>query len=133
MLRFVLAALMLSACITSIAAPKIKIIGIIVNTRGEAYIGRDTLQLSDLAAEVQERLWKSYLGTDKMYDSIKIEFIDGVLAGTREAALDAIRLAQKNALTEICLQKYKRLFENCSSGQQRKIQKQFPVLFQELH
>ena len=133
MLRCVLSVWLLSACITAAAAPKIKIIGIIVNANGEVYIGRDTIGVSDLAAEIQNRLWKSYLGTDKMYDSIKIEFRGEVLMGTRGAALDAVKLAQKNALTDICLQKYKRLFENCSSLQQKKIRKQFPVLFQELH
>ena len=133
MFRYVLTVLLLSACINSNASPRLKIINIVINANGDVFIGRDTLQVSQLAGEVQERLWKSYLGASKMYDSIKIVFIGDVLMKIRGAALEAIKLAQKNALTAISLEKHKRLFENCSSREQKKIRKQLPVLFQELH
>ncbi len=133
MIRWVICTLLLSVPVIGRADPQQKVISIKVDAKGEIFIGRDTLQVSGLAAELQQRLWKSYLGTGKMYDSISIEFTGEVLMGTRGATLDAIQNAQKNALAEICLQKYKRLFENCSGGEQRKIRKQFPVLFQEIH
>jgi hypothetical protein len=107
-----------------------KSITIIVNEKGNALIGRDTLPMDQLAAELQKRLWKSYLGTGKMYKAIHLQFTGEVLMGVRSSAMDAIKQAQKNALIEICLQLHKKLFEDLSSRQQKKIQKQFPVLFQ---
>ena len=107
-----------------------KSITIIVNEKGNALIGRDTLAIDQVAAELQKRLWKSYMGTGKMYGAIHLQFSGEVLMGVRGAAMDAIKLAQKNVLTEVCLQLHKKLFENLSSRQQEKIQKQFPVLFQ---
>src|SRR5258705_3361783 len=129
MLRYVLTVLLLSTCISSNASSRDKIITIVINTNGDVFIGRDTLQVSQLAGEIQERLWKSYLGASKMYNAIKIVFIGDVLMKIRDAAFDAIKLAQKKALTAISLEKHKRLFENCSSREQRKIRKQLPVLF----
>jgi hypothetical protein len=68
-----------------------------------------------------------------MYDEIQVVLNGEVLMGVKGAALDAIQLAQKNALRDICLQKFKKLYENIDPAQQRKLQRQFPVLFQEIH
>lgn len=110
--------------------PPGKLIRIVVNEKGYALIGRDTLTANDLSPELQRRLWKSYMGTGKMYDSIKLEFEGEVLMGTKGAAMDAIKEAQEKALKEICLEKHKKLFDALSEGQKNKIRKQFPVLFQ---
>ncbi len=109
-----------------------KIITITVNPNGVVYMGVDTLTTDALATTLHERLWRSYLGNGKMYDSIRLVLNGEVLMGVKGAALDAIQLAQQNALKDICLQKYKRLFENTSSLQQKRIRKQFPVLFQKI-
>jgi hypothetical protein len=108
-----------------------KIISITVSEKGYACIGRDTLTIDQLAAELQQRLWKSYLGTGKMYDAIHLQFTGEVLTSVKDSTMDAIRKAQKKALADICLEKYKKLFEDINSRQQDKIRKQFPVLFQQ--
>jgi len=41
-----------------------------------------------------------------------------------------IQEGQRKALTQVCLQKYKNLFERIDSKKQAKLKKQFPVLFQ---
>ena len=110
---------------------KDKIITIRVVPNGTIYMDKDTLMSDMLAKTLRERLWKSYTGTGKMYSSIKLVFEGEVLMGTKGAVMDAIKDAQQKALTELCLQKHKKTFENLSSRQQSKIKKQFPVLFQE--
>jgi len=51
--------------------------------------------------------------------------------GTRSAAMDAIKSAQQKALTEVCLEKHKKRFDDLNENQRNKIKKQFPVLFQQ--
>jgi len=111
--------------------PLEKVITVTVNAKGQAIIGRDTLSIDDLSKELKNRLWKSYLGTGKMPDAIHIVFNGEVLMGVRGSAMDAIKDAQEKALTELCLQKYKKKYEELSSSRQNKLQHQFPVLFQQ--
>jgi biopolymer transport protein ExbD len=108
-----------------------KLIIVVVNPDGNVFIGRDTLSIDKLADELQRRLWKGYLGTGKMYDGIKLQLEGEVLMGVKNSAMDAIQKAQKKVLTEVCLEKHKKLFESLSIRQQEKIRRQFPVLFQE--
>ncbi len=108
----------------------VKVITITVSSYGMAYMGRDTMVLADLAKELRSRLWKSYLGTGKMQDAIKVEFTGDVPKDTKETATAAVQEGQKMALKDICLQKHKQYFENLGEKQQAKIRKQFPVLFQ---
>lgn len=96
-------------------------------------MGPDTIYVADLAADLQERLWKSWLSTGKMYDRIEIKLRGEVLMGVRGAALDAIKEAQGKTLTAVCLQKYKQNYEMLTAKQKQKLKRQFPVLFQELH
>ena len=111
----------------------IKVITITVNGSGNVFMGKDTLTTDILAAELKERLWKSYLGNGRMYDQIELVLQGEVLMGVKGAALDAIKEAQGKALKELCIEKYKKPFENLSAAQQKKVKRQFPVLFQELH
>ena len=111
--------------------PSQKIITINIDEKGRIFIGKDTLTTDQLSDELQKRLWGSYMGTDRMYDAIHLEFSsvvsESILAGVKKA----IHEGQKKALTDLCLQKHKKLFEDLNSHQQRKIRKQFPVLFQQ--
>jgi len=109
---------------------KKRIIAISVNETGLAFISKDTLTFDQLTTELQKRLWKSYMGTGKMYEVIRLQFTGRVPAVVQEGAANAIKKAQQNALIEICLEKHKKLYESLSEGQQRKIRKQFPALFQ---
>ena len=94
-------------------------------------MGRDTLTVTQLTTEIQRRLWKSYLGTGKMYDALKVIFAGDVAEEVKKVVLESVHEAQQKALTEYCIDKHRKRFENLSSGQQKKIRKQFPVLFQE--
>ena len=112
--------------------PQGKYINIVVKPNGTVLVGNDTLQIDKVAAEVQQRLWKSYLGTGKMYDGISIVMDGEVLMGVRGSALDAIRQGQEKALTELCVSKYEKEYKDLSPSQQDKLKRKFPVLFQEL-
>jgi hypothetical protein len=107
-----------------------KILTITVTESGKIVMGRDTLITSELAKEIKTRFWKSFLGTDRMHDAIKLEYSGEVSPAVRTAVIDAIHEGQKMALKEVCLEKYKKFYEDMSSSHQEKIKKQFPVLFQ---
>jgi hypothetical protein len=107
-----------------------KIITVSVNEKGWVMIGRDTLTIDQLTDELQKRLWKGYLGTGEMFDAIRLEFSGLPPAVIQKSARDAIKEAQRKALVDISVQKHERRFEDLSSRQQKKIKKQFPVLFQ---
>ena len=110
--------------ISKIIVVKIDEIGVITD-------GRDTISSDELSEYIRERLFKSYTGTGKMYDRIRVEKIhDGPVSTLMDILLKEIASGQKKALTELCLHKYKQGFDNLKSKQQQKIRKQFPVLFQ---
>lgn len=108
-----------------------KTIHIIVDEFGIISVGRDTISSDKLAVYIHERLYKSYLGTGKMYDQIIFtkanNKIDEMVV---EVILTEIKSGQQKALTDLCIQKYKDYYENISSRQQAKLKKNFPVLFQ---
>ncbi len=108
-----------------------KTIHIIVDERGIISIGRDTLTSDNLALYIHQRLYKSYLGTGKMYDQILFtkasKNIDELVV---DVIIKEIKAGQQKALTDLCIQKYKDYYENISDRQQAKLRKYFPVLFQ---
>jgi hypothetical protein len=108
-----------------------KVILVIVDESGTIAVGRDTISSDDLAKYIQERLFKSYMGTGKMYDKILFSRAsNNVPEEVTEVVLNEIKEGQRRALRELCTQKYKILFENITKKQQAKLKKQFPVLFQ---
>lgn len=108
-----------------------KVILVFVDETGTISVGRDTIGSDELARYIQERLFKSYMGTGKMYDKIIFAKTSGnVPKEVIEVVLNEIREGQRRALRELCTQKYKILFENTTKKQQEKLKKQFPVLFQ---
>ena len=107
-----------------------KIITVKVNTAGIIYVGRDTISSDELALYIRQRLFKSYTGTGKMYDAIKLVKDGEPENVVFEIVRKEIASGQKKALNELCLEKYKQLFEDISSRQQQKLKKNFPVLFQ---
>ncbi len=104
---------------------------ITVTEKGMAITGRDTLTIIELTDELRTRLWKSYLGTGKMPPRIQVIYDEKVPSSIKEEIEKAVREGQAKALTEICLQKHKKRFDEISSSQQKKIKKRFPVLFQQ--
>ena len=108
-----------------------KILYVTVNEIGVITVGRDTISSDELARYIQERLFKSYSGTGKMHSRIKFSKVtDEVPDMVVDVVLEEIRDGQRRALIELCLDKYKSLFENIEKRKQDKLKKQFPVLFQ---
>jgi hypothetical protein len=111
--------------------PPEKTLHIKVNESGVISVGRDTLLADDLARYLQHRLFKSYTGTGEMQDKIKLEKISNDVPDmVIEVVIKEIQEGQRKALTELCLLRYKKLFENIEQRKQDKLRKQFPVLFQ---
>ncbi len=107
-----------------------KTITITINPSGQAIIGRDTFTVETLSPELHQRLWKSYMGTGRMIDRIIIKKDAEVAMGISDSIMTAIQKAQKDVLTEVCVQKNKKRFDELSARQQDKMKRQFPVLFQ---
>jgi hypothetical protein len=107
-----------------------KVINVVVNEEGFAYIGRDTLPIKEVSEEIHLRLWKGYLGTGNMPSQILVKYLGNGQALHQEAIEKAVKEAQQKTLQKYCVQKHKKRFEDISSNQQQKIKKHFPVLFQ---
>ncbi len=112
--------------------PQQKILSVSVDKNGQVFMGRDTLSLDRLPYEVQQRLFKSYLGTGKMYDQIQFQRVGDVLPTIIHATTEAIKDGQQKALREYCVSKYSSPFDKLNNNQQSKIRRQYPVLFQDL-
>ena len=111
-----------------------KILLIKVDESGTISVGRDTLISDNLARYIQERLFKSYVGTGKMHTRIKLEQISTTIpTEVIQVVIQEIQEGQKKTLTDLCLDKYKKLYENIDKKNKDKIQKQFPVLFQKYY
>jgi hypothetical protein len=107
-----------------------KTVAIHVNEKGEVMIDQAKYFTDDLAREVQQRLWRSYMTSGKMVQSIHLSFDVSVSEELKKEVLYNIKTAQEKTLTVLSLHKHKKRFENISSNKQEKIRKQFPVLFQ---
>lgn len=116
------------------AAKKItadKVLVVTVHETGTIIVGRDTVSADNLARYVQERLFKSFMGTGKMHDHIKlVKATDAVPDMVTTVVVEEIQSGQRKALQEISLQKYRKKFDTLDVKKQGKLKKQFPVLFQ---
>ena len=101
-----------------------------VNVKGDVTIDRITLLNADLAKEVQQRLWRSYMSNGKMLNTIILHLDDGVSEEIKNEVMSAIKIGQEKTLTVLSLHKYKKRFEDIGTSKQDKIRKNFPVLFQ---
>lgn len=113
-------------------APPDKILTVKVDEYGIIRVGRDTVSADELARYIQERLFKSYMGTGQMHDRIRFEKEAPAVSGiVTDVVIREIRIGQEKALRELCLQKYRRTWEMLDSKKKSRLRKQFPVLFQE--
>ena len=110
--------------------PVEKILQVSVTESGLIYVGRDTVNSDDLARYIQERLFKSYLGTGQMQREIRFAPTAAVPETVVDVVKQEIEEGQHRALTELCLARYKKKFDTLDTRQQTKIRRQFPVLFQ---
>lgn len=108
-----------------------KVLLVKVDDIGIITVGRDTVGSDQLARYIQERLFKSYMGTGQMYDKIKFEKTDdNVPDAVTQVVIAEIKTGQNRALQELCLQKYRKTFDGIDKKKQSRLKKQFPVLFQ---
>lgn len=125
-------------CIQIISADKIetvdvaeKILLITVNETGIIKVNGDPVGSDFLASYIQERLFKSYLGTGKMHSGIKlVKFNNQVPDMVTEVVTNEIKEGQRKALVQVCLLRYNKLFNSLETKKKEKMQKLFPVLFQ---
>lgn len=86
--------------------------------------------LAPVDSPVLKPILKAY-GLGLMHHQMKLVEADPHIPDlVTDAVINEIKEGQKRALTELCLQKHRKLYENLSSKQQEKLKKQFPVLFQ---
>jgi hypothetical protein len=112
--------------------PAEKVLLVKVDEIGLVSVGRDNVGADNLARYIQERLFKSYMGTGQMHDKIRLEKTDAeVPEPVMEVVIAEIKLGQRRALTDLCLQKFSKTFEELDRKKQGRLKKQFPVLFQE--
>ncbi|HEV7782138.1 MAG TPA: hypothetical protein VGO58_12780 [Chitinophagaceae bacterium] len=98
---------------------------------GVITVGRDTVSSDELARYIQTRLFKSYMGTGQMPVGIFVtKADDAVPQVVLDVVVKEVQEGQRRALTELCLEKYKRLYESIDKKKQNRLKKQFPVLFQ---
>lgn len=108
-----------------------KVLIVILENTGIVKIGRDTVAVDNIAKYVQERLFKSFLGTGKMHDRIlfaKEKGMEDEMAV--QVVIKEIKEGQNRALRQICAEKFRKQYDDLDQGRQKKLQKQFPVLFQ---
>lgn len=111
--------------------PAEKILAVKVDESGLVTVGRDTVGSDQLARYIQERLFKSYLGTGQMYDRIVFETGDAFIPeAVSTVIVNEIRAGQQKALQVLCLQKFNRTYEMLDKKKQARLHKIFPVLFQ---
>ena len=106
-------------------------LSVVLYETGVITVGRDTVGSDELARYIQERLFKSYMGTGKMYSGISFKKEnDNVPETTANVVLGEIKEGQRRALNELCLQEYRKTFDHIDDKKKAKLKKRFPVLFQ---
>ena len=122
-----------AAAIPPVSITKIpeKILLVTLDEVGTIAVNNDPVGSDQLALYIQERLFKSFLGTGKMHSRIKLEKASSNVPDVViEAITKEIKEGQHKALISVCLQIYKKTFDTLDAKKQEKLKKQFPVLFQ---
>jgi len=112
------------------AEPEQRVLYITINQAGRITVGGgDTIDVSDVAKQVKDALFKSSLGNRKYY-KISISQLGGNISLSALKGLsEKVSEGQLMALNAICLEKFKRLYSDLDQKKQEKLKKQYPVLF----
>jgi hypothetical protein len=131
MFRSFALALLLFATLAWKPVPAVRILHISVTAREEVSIDGVPIDISELLSkELQNRLWRSFMGNGKMPDRIDLQFEESAPAVVRTSIIKSIKEGQEKTLNVLCLHKYKKSSTDIKSKQRSRLQKQFPVLFQ---
>ncbi|HEX2628748.1 MAG TPA: hypothetical protein VHM26_07050 [Chitinophagaceae bacterium] len=118
-------------CILFIGLAPTRILHIHVAPKEEVSIDGVKIDISEsLSKELQQRLWRSFMGNGKMPDSIDLRFDEAVTPGVKASILKSIREAQEKTLNLLCLHKYKKSAADITMKQKGRLKKQYSVLFQ---
>jgi hypothetical protein len=131
MLRSLIILLLLLPAIASHSISPTRILHIHVAPKEEVSIDGVKIDISEtLSKELQQRLWRSFMGNGKMPDGIELQFEETVTTGVKTSILKSIKEAQEKTLNLLCLHKYKKSSADIKGKQRARLKKQFPVLFQ---
>lgn len=132
-MRLLLLSVAIFSCISLKAEKEIseKVLIVSIDEFSIIKVGRDTVSLEFLSRYIQERLFKSYMGTGHMYEKIRFERMEQVAEVVVESIAKEIGDGQQKALIQLCVHRFRKKFEDLDSRKQEKLKKQFPVLFQE--
>lgn len=132
MLRSLTLALLLLTTLAWKSPPASRIIHINVTAKEEVSIDGVQIDVSEtLSKELQQRLWRSFMGNGKMPERIELQFEEGTTNGIKNSIHKSIKEAQEKTLNMLCLHKYKKTATDIRGKQRSRLQKQFPVLFQQ--
>lgn len=107
-----------------------KVLLVTVSETGTVTVGRDTVNADNLARYVQERFFKSYLGTGKMHDLVVVKKTSADVPDmVTDVIIKEIQDAQKKALTQVSLQKYRKTFDNLDHRKQAKHFPAQPIIY----
>jgi hypothetical protein len=115
--------------VLAIDTPAEKLLSISVTENGLIKSGADTIPLDKLAMDIKNRLFKSWL-SGKNYTRITLSYSPGLRDAVTGPVLQEIKEGQRLALIAVCLEKYRKRFDDLDAKEQDKLRKKTPVLFQ---
>ena len=131
MFRPLALALLLLTTLAWKPVPAVHILHISVTAKEEVSIDGVKIDISELLSkELQNRLWRSFMGNGKMPDRIDLQFEESAPTVVKTSIFKSIKEAQEKTLNILCLHKYKKASTDIKQKQRSRLQKQFPVLFQ---
>ena len=107
-----------------------KILTVTVNQKGIITLGRDIIKAGQLAQALQERLFSSYKGTDRMHDRIVYIRYNNVADSIHKSVVQEIRSGQQRALNNYCIDRYRKRFDELDEKRKQQVMDDLPVLFQ---
>jgi hypothetical protein len=94
------------------------------------WLDNNRIRINDLQRQVQDTLISIYLRTARLPSRLDIQYLGTVTMGIRGTADDMIRQAQKVVINVIAVKTLNQSYGKMDSSQQKKFQKEYPVLFQ---
>ncbi|MBL0334886.1 MAG: hypothetical protein IPP73_06100 [Chitinophagaceae bacterium] len=132
---------LLTCCILLITAPTIpvaaahspiiKTVTVKVLADQQCFIDGYKVNFWELGTELHKRIWRTFMGNDKMPDNVLVVYEGDVNDETKSATLKSVKEAQQRTLTMYALFKYKKKYEDLADNKKEKIKKLFPILFQQ--
>lgn len=135
MLRLLLCCILLISLqpvtVAATSSPIIKTVTVKVLPDQQCFIDGIKVNFWELGIELNKRIWRTFMGNDKMPENIAVVYEGEVDADTKTATIKSVKEAQQRTLTIYSLFKHKKKYEDLPESKKEKIKKQFPILFQQ--